>query len=450
VKRVAAVIALAALALPGTAWAHATLLGTEPAVGQRLERSPRAVTLSFDQSVKTLPNGIRVYDATGAVVSGRTHGVPGNPREVEVPLRRLPKGAYTVRWSAISNDSHVGHGVFTFGVRVQAPTVSEAFGASGPGTAEHLVRWLYFICLALLTGGLGFRLFVLRGDVTPDAERRFYRLSGAGVIGALEVGIVAFLLRAQDALQLPFTSFLYGDLGPFANDTRFGEAFVVMELGFSFVAALLFLAWLTERRWLLWPAFLLALGLGSGLSLSSHQADDRGWLPSFADWVHLSAATLWIGGLLSLGLVVWRDRELRRTTFWRFSEIAGPLVAVVVAAGVYMTFERFPALHDLWTVGYGRLLIVKLGLVSLALAWGAFHHFVIRPRLDRPAVAARVSRSLAGEAAVAVSILLLAAILIDSKPPAKPAPARRAGAPTPSNTVLQAPNGPPLGRFSGK
>jgi putative copper export protein len=266
------------------------------------------------------------------------------------------------------------------------------------------------------------------------------------VIGALEVGIVAFLLRAEDALQLPFTSFLYGDLSPFAKSTRFVEAFVVMELGFSFVAALLFLAWLTERRWLLWPAFLLSLGLGSGLSLASHQADDRGWLPSFADWTHLSAATLWIGGLLSLALVVWRDQGLRRTAFWRFSEIAGPLVAIVVSAGVYMTFERLPSLRDLWTVEYGRLLIVKLGLVSLALAWGAFHHFVVRPRLDRPAVAARLSRSLAGEAAVAISILLLAAILVDSKPPTKPAPARSARPQTSSNTVSQAPSGPQLPR----
>jgi putative copper export protein len=357
--------------------------------------------------------------------------VPGNPRAIEVGLRRLPKGAYTVRWSAISNDSHVGHGVYTFGVRVAAPALSEAFGASGPGTSEHVVRWLYFICLALLTGGLGFRLIVLRGAATPEAERRFYRMTAAGAVGALEVGIVAFLLRAEDALQLPLTSFLYGDLSPFANHTRFGKAFVVMELGFSVVAALLFLAWLTERRWLLWPAFLLSLGLGSGLSLASHQADDRGWLPSFADWTHLSAATLWIGGLLSLGLVVWRDQGLRRTAFWRFSEIAGPLVAVVVAAGIYMTYKRFPALDDLWSVHYGRLLLIKLGLVALALAWGAFHHFVVRPRLDHPAVAGRLSRSLLGEAAVALAILLLAAILVDSKPPSKP-----------SNTVLQARNAP--------
>ena len=430
-RAVAAAIALVALTLPGTAWAHATLLRTTPGTGQRVASSPRVVTLSFDQSVKTLPNGIRVYDARGKLVSGLARGVPGEPRAVEVTLRHLPRGAYTVRWSAISNDSHVGHGVYTFGVRMAAPALSEAFGSTGPGTSEHIVRWLYFICLALLTGGLGFRLIVLRGAATPEAERRFYRMTGAGVIGALEVGIVAFLLRAQDALQLPFTSFLYGNLSPFANDTRFGEAFVAMELGFSVVAALLFLAWLTERRWLLWPAFLLSLGLGSGLSLASHQSDDRGWLPSLADWTHLSAATLWIGGLLSLGFVVWRDQGLRRTAFWRFSEIAGPLVAIVVAAGVYMTYKRFPALDDFWSLHYGRLLLIKLGLVSLALAWGAFHHFVVRPRLDRPEVARRLSRSLLGEAAVALAILLLAAILVDSKPPEKP-----------SNTVLQARDAP--------
>jgi copper transport protein len=421
-----AIVAVVALAFPGVALAHATLEKTSPAVGQRLKGSPREVRLQFDQTVRALSNAIQVYDAEGRLVSGLPHTLAGDSRVVVVPLRRMPRGGYTVRWATISNDSHVGRGVFTFGVRAKAPAIAEAYGASGPGTAEHVVRWLYFISLALLTGGLGFRLIVLRGGVPAEVERRFYRLTAVGVIAALQVGTLAFLLRAEDALQLPFTGFLYGDLSPFAKSTRFGQAFVVMELGFAFVAALLFLAWLTERRLLLWPAFLLALGLGSGLSLSSHQGDDRGWLPSFADWVHLSAATLWIGGLLSLAFVVWTDRELRRTAFWRFSEIAGPLVGLVVAAGVYMTFKRFPALDDLWSVGYGKLLLVKLGLVCLALSWGAFHHFVVRPRLDRPAVAGLLSRSLAGEATVAVAILLLAAILVDSKPPPKAKPAQTA------------------------
>jgi len=45
VKRVLVAAALVALALPGTAWAHATLLTTRPAVGQRLAQSPRVVML---------------------------------------------------------------------------------------------------------------------------------------------------------------------------------------------------------------------------------------------------------------------------------------------------------------------------------------------------------------------------------------------------------------------
>src|SRR3954447_25337194 len=285
----------------------------------RRPASPRQVRLQFDQSVRALANAIQVFDAKGRLVSEVPHTLAGDSRVVVVPVRRLPRGGYTIRWATISNDGHVGRGVFTFGVRAPAPAIADAYGASGPGTSEHVVRWLYFLCLALLSGGLGFRLFVLRGETTPEAEQRFYKLTAVGVIAALQVGTLAFLLRAEDALQLPFTGFLYGDLSPFAHSTRFGQAFVAMELGFAVVAALVYLAWLTDRDALLWAAFLLSLGLGSGLSLSSHQSDDRGWLPLFADWVHLSAATLWIGGLLSLGLVVWNDGELRRKAFWRFS-----------------------------------------------------------------------------------------------------------------------------------
>ena len=49
-----------------------------------------------------------------------------------------------------------------------------------------------------------------------------------------------------------------------------------MTLGFAIVTALLFLAWLLERRALLWAAFVLALGFASGLSLSGHSAADTG------------------------------------------------------------------------------------------------------------------------------------------------------------------------------
>jgi putative copper export protein len=183
-------------------------------------------------------------------------------------------------------------------VRVKAPPPTQAFGASGPTQTEDVVRWLYFLSLALLVGGLGFRVLVARRRL-PD---RFFALMGVAVFATLNVGIAAFILRAEDALQLPFGRLLYGDLSPIAR-TRFGTAFIVMTLGFALVAALVFLAWLTDRDVFLWPAFLVALAFVSGLSLSGHSAADAGssWKSELADWAHLSAACLWIGGSRSYG-----------------------------------------------------------------------------------------------------------------------------------------------------
>ena len=345
-----------------------------------------------------------------------------------MPVGKLPRGGYTVRWHALSADSHSVGGVFTFGVRMAAPNVLEAYGASGPTRTEHVVRWLYFLSLALLSGGIAFRLLVVRGPLAPRAEKRFYVITGLGVVGALEVGIAAFLLRAEDALQMPFGKLLYGDLSPIAGGTRFGEAFIAMTLGYAFVAAFVFLAWLTDRRFLLWPALLLGIGFASGLSLSGHSAVDPGssWRSELADWAHLSAAALWIGGLVQLAFVVWpKAPALRRTAFLRFSRFASGLIAIVLGAGVYLSIVRLPQLSDLWTAGYGRVLLVKLGLVGLALTWGAVHHFVARPAVDRGIdgpILSRLPRSLAGESAVGMAILLAAAVLVDSKPPARPAP----------------------------
>jgi copper transport protein len=410
--------ALVALTLPAGAFAHARLTTEKPEFRQRLEAAPAQVKLHFDQGVDALANSIVVYSAKGKVVSGTARNGPDR-RDVVVPLRKLPRGAYTVRWHAVSSDSHVVSGVYTFGVRVNAPPPTEAYGASGPTRSEDVVRWLFFGALALLIGGLGFRLVVLPRAIPKRLERRFYVVTGIGVIAVIHIGIAAFIMRAEDALQLPFARLLYGDLSPVANGTRFGQAFIAMTLGFTWVAALFFLAWLTGRRALLWSALVLALVFASGLSLSGHSAVDSSSFTLLADWVHLSAAVLWVGGLVQLALCVWPAApELRKDAFLGFARLAPVLIALLVAAGVYLSILRLPSLSDLWSTSYGQVLLVKLGLVSAALAWGGFHHFVVRPRLERTGWA---RRSVIGESAVAMSILLLAAILVNAKPPAQPA-----------------------------
>jgi len=425
VRRAVLIAIGVALAAPAQASAHATLEHTSPGFRERLERSPAQVRLEFDQGVKAFPDSIEVLDAKGKLLSRAARSAEAG-EAVTVPVRRLPRGFYTVRWHALSADGHVVSGVYTFGVRFAAPPPTEAYGASGPTRTEHVVRWAYFLALALLLGGLGFRLLIVRGPLPARAERRFYWITGIGAVAVLEVGIAAFLLRSEDALQLPFGRLLYGDLSPIAGGTRFGTAFIAMTLGFALVGAFLYLAWLTDREVLLWPALLIGLGFASGLSLSGHSAADAGssGFSELADWLHLSAACLWIGGLVQLAAVVWPAApELRRTAFIRFSRMATVLVAVLVVAGTYLSILRLPHVHDLWAATYGRVLLVKLGLVSIALAWGGLHKLVALPAVERGEgrILARLPRSLVGESAVAMAVLLAAAVLVDSKPPPRPA-----------------------------
>jgi copper transport protein len=394
---------LVALAAPAAASAHATLRTEFPGFQEELRTAPRVVRLHFDQFVQ-VPS-IEVLDTNGV---NHTAAAVAHGRNVTAKVRALPRGAYTIRWHVLSSDGHVVSGVWTFGVRVAAPPPTEAYGAGGPTRTEHVVRWLYFLALAMTIGALGFRLLVLRGQtVRPPLEKRLYLLAGAGVVGVLEVGILAFLLRCEDVLQLPFGKFLYGDLSPISGGTRYGKTFVAMTLGFALVAAFVYLAWLLDRTRLLVPALALALFFAGGLSVSGHDAVDPGssWKSALADWVHLSAVSLWIGGLVALALT-WRVGG--REAVGRFSGFATWLVALVVAAGTYLAIVRLPALHDLWRTGYGHVLLVKLALVVLVLAWGGVHKLFPR---------ARVRRSVTGEMAVGLAVLLAAAVLTDSKPP---------------------------------
>jgi copper transport protein len=126
---------------------------------------------------------------------------------------------------------------------------------------------------------------------------------------------------------------------------------------------------------------------------------------------------------VALAVAVWPlAPSIRRQAFVRFSRSAPVLIALVLAAGTYLAVVRVPHLKDLWTQRYGVILLVKISLVAAALAWGAVHHFFVRPRLATAGegTLARIGRSIVGESLIGVAVLLVAAILVDSKPPPRP------------------------------
>ena len=419
-RRVLLFVMLCALVAPSAALAHVNLLSSDPVTQSRLDTPPTAVRLRFNEPVTISANAIEVLAPDGTVVSG-TARTEDDGYVVVAPVSRLSRGnGYTVRWRVIGDDGHSPAGVFTFGVGVAAPPPTEAVGASGTTWRDDLARWGLFAALALLIGPLVVRLVILRGSLVPEAlERRFHVVSVVAAFLVIDVGIAAFVLRASNALQLPIADFPYGDLQPFAEKTRFGVAFLVMTLGFGIVAALLLVAWILDRLALRWPALVLSLALVSGLSLSGHQATEPNatWISEVADFLHLVAASVWVGGLAALAFLVWPVApSLRRTAFLGFARLAVVLVAVMVLAGAYLALVRLAEVSDLWETLYGRFLLLKVAIVGVALTWGAVHHFVVRPRLEA-GEDPDVHPSLVGEATVAFAVLLAAAILTNVAPP---------------------------------
>jgi copper transport protein len=420
VRRAVAAVFAVALIVPAVASAHATMKQSTPVEQGRVEAPPREVSLRFDQSVVAQSDAIVVLAADGKRLSGAVTQ-SGRGTVVQAPVHGLVSGeAYTVRWRVVSADGHVTTGVFTFGVGVEAPPPTEAVGSSGMTWRDDVARWALFASLALMIGVVGIRLLVLPRVVDQRVERRVYLLGTLGAVLALNAGIIGFVIRSANALQVSGVDLLYADLSPFAESTRFGTAFLVTTLGFGICLTILVVAWVLDQPALRWPAFLLALALVWGYPLSGHQATEpnSSLLGEVADWVHLVTAMLWVGGVLTLAVVVWPlAPDLRRAAFLRFSRIAVFLIGMLLIAGTVVAIERLPDLSDLWTTSYGRTLLVKIGLVFVALAWGGFHHTFVRPRLERGEVPPGVGRSLLGESVVAMAVLLAAAVLVNGAPP---------------------------------
>ena len=130
---------LVALVLAPAASAHSTLVGTEPARGGVVERSPDRVLLRFDEPVETALGSIVVYDGEGEPVDTGEIMRPG-PRSVAVGIdRRLERGTYTVAWRVISADSDPINGAWVFHVEAPGPQPS---GVAAQVARGHAVRHL--------------------------------------------------------------------------------------------------------------------------------------------------------------------------------------------------------------------------------------------------------------------------------------------------------------------
>jgi copper resistance protein C len=100
--------------LPQAASAHAHLDHSVPAVGSTVTTAPQDITLTFTQNLEPAFSGVEVDDASGARVDQGEPKISDNT--MQIGLKSLTPGTYTVHWHAVSVDTHKTQGDFSFSV----------------------------------------------------------------------------------------------------------------------------------------------------------------------------------------------------------------------------------------------------------------------------------------------------------------------------------------------
>lgn len=114
---VAAFVLAELLIVPAAVRAHAFLDHSDPAVGSTVPASPAVIHLWFTQQVEPAFSSVTVTDQSGASVNDGPSAIdPSNQSELDVKLKHLTAGTYTVKWHVLSVDTHTTEGDFTFHV----------------------------------------------------------------------------------------------------------------------------------------------------------------------------------------------------------------------------------------------------------------------------------------------------------------------------------------------
>lgn len=121
-------------------------------------------------------------------------------------------------------------------------------------------------------------------------------------------------------------------------------------------------------------------------------------------FVHILAATIWVGGMAFLVLVVvpWlrasgqraQAGALLRDTGIRFRSVGWVCFGLIALTATFNAYYRGVRLGDLVRASFvsstfGTALLLKLGLFVLVLALSGYHDFVVGPRATRALVDAR-------------------------------------------------------------
>jgi len=443
---------VAGLAIVGTvviftataAFAHAILQSTDPVADSTVAQSPPHISLTFNENVTVSIGGIRLLNCTGGRITvGTPQHAPTSDHTVIVgDVPTLKPGTYVVTWRVISADSHPVNGAFTFtvgGVAAQglsacktgvAPTSSKTVGVLFGAD-----RVMLYAGLALLIGGVVFLFVIARGTSAVRQTRRIVWVGWGLTTAATIFGVM---------LQGPYAE--GSGIGDATNSTvlkdilktQYGHVAErrLLLLAIAFVL-LVFVSRLRENErppaWLWVSCGVVGALIAATPGLAGHAGTgSEVWAAVPLDTVHVAAMSIWFGGLFCLLVVALGggfSGGLRRAIS-AFSLLALWCVIALVLSGLFAAWRQVGfTIKGYTSTTYGHLLLIKLGIVVAILALAAVSRAIVRRRqaapLDAPdsAVAAidertvhGLRRSVAGEVAVGIAVLIVTAILVNAQP----------------------------------
>ncbi len=404
----AVLAAVFALLFASPVSAHAELVSSDPASGERLEAAPDTITMTFTESVNLVDDGIHLVDSVGATLKTPAPSVTGHTVTWPMPAQ-LPDGSYAVSWRVVSSDGHPVAGAFSFGIGAAAATSGAATVQTTP-TAETapwqviVARLAGYLAFSLLAGVIAFVLFCSPGSRTDATLQLLVRV---GLVGGFVAAVAGLLMQGPYTAGVPATRLFDPGLLRETLGTPFGTA---MAWRLTLYAALLGLVWrlpVLASRTVRWLVAVGVLGAAAAIAAAGHGAASGRPVDLAVVAVHVVAAGIWVGGLVVL---VALGRSVERRAWHQFSTLAMTSVLALVATGALNSLSHVHAVAQLWQTRYGLVLVTKLVLVAGALVAAA----VSRRRLQQHRVPLRSVRL---EALVTVAVLTATAVLSMTSPP---------------------------------
>jgi copper transport protein len=443
-------------ATAGSALAHATLVGTTPAINSHIKESSSVVTLRFSEPIQILNRGdVSIVDGRGVQVDNGAPKAVGD--RVFITLKGpLVPSSYTVRYRVISADSHAEASAYVFGVgdaKLGEPILAGSGGLKDTSPTAIAARVAELVALGLLLGLIAFRMLVwgpaverasdLGADERERALEHGQRLFWRSFWGlAALAGVAETLVLAAKSAVVFHTGIVSAAIHPTGTfrlvaASRFGDYLGWRSAALCALVVVGFLTWTSETGGL--PsagrrgahALMGLLGVTALTMLASQgHASQAPFAPLqiAADAAHLAGAAIWIGGLPCLAAVLLRapralpegGRSLASATLSTFSKIALWSVVVISVTGLARMLGELASPLQLVTTGYGRDLMLKASLLAPIL---------ILARRNRQMVAAlaggltptaaklrSVARSVQMELAIAMGIVIVAALLVAQIP----------------------------------